>query len=431
MPIDGELSKSPLEPEFNKHSGLEPEAKLLLLCFEPALSCSQELQLSSANNLAGKLSNLSSVYANLLPELPAAVAGQIKDDFDKRPGQTALKLAESALIGAGTAVLLARSPVLARTLLAVGGVGAGYIAGKGAYEFNQVAFNAGSLREQQELAAGARDSLARLSADLIETAPAFAIGTGGGLLASRKVGSLAAISAGVRDSVELGARRLMPESFHYLGPGARTISGLGSQQELNLLKAGEEMMKATPWRGIEEGRFFRVSGKDSIKYSARLGGTESEIMMGRRSEQLFHTHKDKVLPTSGDFNSVYGTGVVGLPQKGILSFYQGSGQEARRVIELFKAGNNQEAGLALEALQARRFKTLVLEPGKELSAGVELKWNAASNRMEPVSIYTLDYESTVKTLSKWKGGLKLESIEKSAEALLKPGMTDLLRKISL
>ena len=69
------------------------------------------------------------------------------------------------------------------------------------------------------------------------------------------------------------------------------------------------------------------------------------------------------------------------------------------------------------------------DPGKKLSVRVDLRWSAENNRLEPSSIKALDYRDTVNNLSKWNGRLNIGAIESSADALLQPGMTDLLRKL--
>ncbi|MBX9689981.1 MAG: hypothetical protein K2X27_24940, partial [Candidatus Obscuribacterales bacterium] len=229
---------------------------------------------------------------------------------------------------------------------------------------------------------------------------------------------------------ELRMRQLLPEGFHYFGPGARTLSGLGAKSELDLLKAGQEMLERTPWRGIEEGRFFKLSSPESLKISSRLPGAQTEVIMGRRAANMFHTHESSYLPSSADFNTVYETGIVAVPQKGVLTFYEGSGRQAEALVQMLRKGDSLKAAQAAELLHNQSFKTLIVDPSKELAVGAQLRWNPSANRMQLSSIKTLDYAETVKNLQKWRGQLNIDSIQHSAEALLKPGMTDFLRKIS-
>lgn len=394
------------------------------------LSFHAEMLSNSDNQLKGGLSNLTAVYANLLPEIPSAFAAQIKSDCLQNPGSTALKVVESTALGLGTAVLLARSPVLAKTLLAGAGISASALMLGGTIRFSREAALASTAEDQARLASSAGKAIGSFAAEALETTPGFILGAGAGYKLSSKIPALSSISNTVRDYGELGARRLVPEGFHYLSPDAKTVLAKQAGGEgANLLRAAEEMTARTPWKGIEEGRFFKVSGNDSIKMSARLPGAESEVMMGKRAEQMFHTHEKALLPTSSDFNSVFGTGVIGVPKQGIITFYEGTGKQAAELSALMKARNSAEAGKAAEAMMQRSFNTLVVDPAKELSVRVALRWDPIQNRMAPASVQALDYSDTVNKLSKWKGSLNIQTIQSSSEALLKPGMTELIRKL--
>lgn len=384
--------------------------------------------------LRGSVSNIASVFGQILPELPSAVAAKLKDDSVNHTGSTLLKLGESAAFGFGAAVMLARSPVLTKTLLASAGLGSSaYMLGSAA-SFTAESAAARTPEEQRRLSSRALNTLAKFSADFIETSPGFIAGTAGGAYLSPRVATLDSMAVSVRENAELKLRRTMPQEFHYLSFDAKRIKNLGANGELNILKAGEEIMKATPWRGVEDGRFVRA-GEESLKISARIPTDRYATVMGKRAETMFHTHEEKILPTSGDFNSVYGTGIIGIPKQGLLTFYEGTGREAERLSAMIKSaqtGATDEAALlnTAEALHSRKFNSLVIDPSRQLAARVDMRWNGFANRMETSAVQALDFADAVKKLSKWDGRLNISAIESSAEALGKPGMGELLSKLS-
>ena len=421
--------------EIDKNQGGSELSAISLTSLVPAGSPNAELLANNENRLTKSVSNLAGVYSNLFPELPSALAAQLKTDL-QNPGSTALKLAESAAIGFGTAVLLAKSPVLAKTLLAGAGISASALMLGGTMRFSAEAMSANTPDEQARLGISGAQTVGRLTAELLETAPAMAAGAVGGFKLVDKVPTLASLSAKVRDLGELPARRLVPEGFHYLSTDAgtafmsrRAAGAPAVAAEFDILQAAKEMTQRTPWKGIEEGRFFKTAGNDAIKMSARLPGNPDEVMMGRRAQQMFHTHEKALLPTSSDFNSVYGTGVIGVPERGIITFYEGTGREAQRLSALMKTNKTPETALAVREMLDRDFRSLVVDPAKELAVRVDMRWSPAENRMRLNSIQPLDYSATVNKLSKWNGKLNIESMQTASEALLKPGMTDLLRKI--
>lgn len=417
----------PEYPQESKSTVGAADLSLLKLSPQPILSKNNELLVP--NSVSG-IRNAATVYGQVIAGAPGAVLSQLKEDCSEHTGATLLRVAESAAFGFGSAVILARSPVLAKTLLSMAGLGASaYMAGSTA-RFTSEAFHANSNEAQSRLSASALDSIGKFGAAVLETSPGLLAGTISGAMLRSRIGTLDKIASSVRDHGEYAIRNHVPERFHYISLDAKTINNLGSKGELNLLRAGEQMMKETPWRGIEEGRFFKAAGDQSIKMSARLPGSKFETIMGRRSEAMFHTHAENILPTSGDFNSVFGTGVIGVPKSGILTFYEGTGKQAQSLVQLMKAGKMEEAATAMDALHGRSFKSLVMDPAKKLSVRVDLRWNGTANRMEAGSIQALDYSSTIKNLSNWQGRLNIEAIQSSSEALLKPGMTDLLRKIA-
>ena len=375
--------------------------------------------------------NAGAVYSEMLPAVPLAVLTQIESDFSNDSCTTLGKIAAAAAIGFTGAVLLSRSPVLAKSLFAALGIGSSAVALEQGLQFTGAAMAADSEEAQSKLALTGQQSLAKLGADLVETSPALLFGAASGSHLAGKIAALDNLSLSVRNSAEFRSRQLMPEGFHYLSGDTQSIAGLRNAESggTNLLQAGKNWMTKTPWRGAEDGRFFKLNGS-GLKASARIPGTPDAVIMGHRSEQMFHTHESAILPSSGDFNSVYKTGIVAVPKEGVLTFYEGSGKEAELLVSMLKAGRADDAGTAAESLHAKTFSSLVVDPNKELSVHVDMHWNAGQNRLEPSAIRTLDFSDTVNNLSNWQGQLNIRQIESSSEALLKPGMTDLLRKIT-
>jgi hypothetical protein len=429
------LEDSGVNPQIEKQKATESgDSQLSLLSLSQNRAASlknAELLSPSEGGLNKSLSNIAAVYAKVLPEIPAAIGHEIKTDIQDKPGATALRFAESAVIGFGTAVLLAKSPVLCKTLLSGVGIGSSAVMlGSGAL-FTRDAMYANTKFEQDKLAQSAINSSAKLGAAFIESTPAILLGASGGTMLTSRVAALDAIASSTRNSVEYKTRAIVPEGLHYVGLDAKTFKNIGSAGELNLYSASEEMLARTPWRGVEEGRFFKVASENSIKISERLPGERLEVVMGRRGQQMFHTHESEILPSSGDFTSVYGTGVVGVPKQGILTFYEGVGKEAQNAVTLLKAKDSETATAAIEALQRRTYSSVVVEPSKELALRVDMRWDALENRMAAHEVSPLNFADTVKKLSKWNGHFAPSAIESSPEELLKPGMRELISKIKL
>lgn len=375
------------------------------------------------------LSNEINVISDLMLQLPSSVGSSLADDWSNHRSDLLTKTAVSAGIGLGTAVLMARSPVLAKSFTAVLGLGAAVGATTYSAGFLGSAWNADTSVERERLAAGASKSLGRFGADLIETTPGFIGGTWAGLSLTNRIAALESVSLRVRESVDFRLRCVVPEKLHYIGPDVRTVSGVSHGKGVDLLRTAEEIAKTNPWRGVEEGRFFKLNGKGEVKFSSTLGGTTDEVIMGRRAEHMFHTHKDKLLPTSGDFNSVRGTGVISVPERGITTFFEGTSLEAERVLALRAAGKLAEAEQAVASLHGKTFTSLVVDPAKELAVKVSTRWNPASG-LEPVAVRPVGFAEAAQHLRTWDGKtLRLSELSASPEALMKPGMTDLMKII--
>lgn len=404
------------------------------------LSLESRLLRTERSGLTGGLSKLSEVMGGTLSAFPDAFKSRLAHDFSADAGSTATKMLESAALGLGSAALLARYPVFAKTALAGAGTLAGGYLSYQALNFAARAYSSSSEQERLLLAGSGSKSLAAFSADLIETSPAFIGGISAGTRLSKGIAPGRLPTGGLLESAEIKLRQKLPEGFHYIDLDAKGLKLPGAAEgRVDLLAAGKEMMKLSPWRGIEEGRFFKLrstGAKSStgqperhVQMSARLPGKEHEVIMGRRSENLFHTHKESVLPTSSDFNSVFGTGIVAVPEKGLLTFYEGTGKEAQTIVRALKQGKVGEAASLGQALGSREFRSLVLDTEKELAASVALKWHPESNSLLPSSVKPLAFEEGIKNLSNWRGQLNIESLKPSTEALLKPGMTEFLRQI--
>ncbi|MBY0552622.1 MAG: hypothetical protein K2W95_35395 [Candidatus Obscuribacterales bacterium] len=379
--------------------------------------------------LRRNLLNEANVVGDLLARVPGSIGTELADDWNNHRGELLTKTAISAGIGLGTAVLLSRSPVLAKGITGLLGLSAAI--GGTAYTGRLLgkAWNADSQEQREDLVASAAKDLGRVGAELIETTPGFIGGTVGGLALTNRIAALEAISLRVREGVDFRVRTMVPERLHYIGPDARTVSGVGNGKgTIDLLRATEEIAARNPWRGVEEGRFFKV-GDGKVKFSSTLSGTTDEVVMGRRAEHMFHTHCDKLLPTSGDFNSIRGTGVISVPKYGITTFFEGTSLEAEHALALRSAGRLAEAEQAVAALHGRTFTSLVVDRSRELAVKVTTKWNPASG-LEPVAIKPVDFTQATQTLRTWNGKtLSLSELGASNEALLKPGMTDLLKAI--
>lgn len=386
---------------------------------------------STSGGLLKGLSNETDTLTRLLPKVPGSVGEALADDWTNRRQDVWKKVAISTGLGLGAAILLSRSPALARYLMSVAGVTAGVGATGCAGSFLISAWSADTAVERELLAAGGAKALGRVGAELIETTPGLVAGTAGGIFLTSRVAALESIAMRVRHSVDFRARRLLPERMHYIGTDVRTVTGVARPNgTFDLLQATDEVVALNPWRGVEEGRFFKP-GKSSIKFGATMPGTADEVIMGQRADHMIHTHADRLLPTSGDFNSIRGTGIVSVPESGITTFFEGTGIEAENVVALRRSGKLLESRQALDALQQRSFRSLVLDQEKQLALRVDTKWNSFTG-MDPVVVTPVDYSQAVRQLRTWNGkGLALSELAPSAHAVLKPGMTDLMRRVLL
>lgn len=377
----------------------------------------------------GGLGNQIDVLSRLVPKLPGAICHSLEDDWSNHQSALWGKLAISTAVGLGSAVLLSRSPALVKSVMGLMGVTAAMGGTVATGSFLHSAWNADTERDRELLAARTSHTLGGLAADMIETTPAFLAGTGGGVFLTSRLSALENLALRVRHVADFRVRPLMPEALHYVGADVKTVAGIGrSNGTLDLLAATEKIAKSNPWIGIEEGRLFKAApGK--IKFGSALPGTADDVVMGRRAEHMMHTHAEKLLPTSGDFNSVRGTGVISVPKYGITTFYEGTSAEAEKVLALRRAGRLQEAEQSMKALQERSFSSLVVDRTRSLALKVETRWNGITG-LEPVSVKPVDFVQAVEHLRNWNGRtLRLAELASSQEALLKPGMTDLMQRV--
>ncbi len=379
--------------------------------------------------LPGGFSNEGDAIARLLSKVPSALCEELADDWNNHRGEVWKKSAISAGIGLGSAILLARSPVLVKGVMTIMGIGAAASTTVFGSRFVLSAWNADKEQERELLATSTSKTIARVGAELIETTPGFLAGTGSGIFLTSRVAALEAIALKVRHGVDFRARSLVPESLHYVGSDVRTVCGVGrGKGTFDLLRATEEVAQYNPWRGIEEGRFFKT-GNGKIKFGSTLPGTTDELIMGRRADHMIHTHADKVLPTSGDFNSVRGTGIVSVPKHGVTTFFEGTSLEAENALALGRAGKLAEAEQALQALHQRTFSSLVIDRTKQLALKVDAKWSPTSG-LEPVAVRPVDFSQATQHLRSWNGRtLRLSELSTSSDALLKPGMTELMQRV--
>lgn len=384
---------------------------------------------SQSKTTISPIHNLAAVYGEIVSAIPAATFGTIQDDFKNHAGSTAAKIGLAAGLGFGSALLLARSPVLAKSLLGIAGFGGVAYMGNAAYDFSSDVTGATNLIERNALAQRGAKAMGRFTADLIETTPGLLLGTRAGLTLSPRVQALDNLAASVRDKAEFAARSVVPERMHYTGFDAKTVSTAKSPDGKQLFAAGEEMLKATPWRGVEEARLFKF-GEQEIKISARLPGTQSETFLGRRAENAFHTHESRLLPTSSDYTSVRGAGVIGVPEQGIITFYEGRAAKAEQIIKALKAKDSSAAQALTQDLHNGGLPALVLDPKRNLAVTIDLRFSPSANSLVPTEIRAVNYSDAVNRLSNWQGKLNIESLSASSDLMQKPGMTELMSKLA-
>lgn len=415
----------PTENFNHQDKAYQTESRLSLL----ALSENENGDLLSTKvDSKNALSRLASVYSDTLSQVPGKLLSTVSDDLTNNVGGTAIKLGIAGGIGLGSALLLARSPVAAKTLLSGIGIATTAVAAESTLSFSAEALSAESSIAQKKLADDASSSIARLGADLIETAPGLMAGAKLGLRMSPKIDSLNSLANSIQSKVEFPLRTVVPERLHFLGTDTKTISSVSSERGVNLFKAADNLAQSTPWRGVEDARILKLDALN-LKASARLPGTQHETFIGGRKDFAFHTHESNILPSSADFISVRKAGIVSLPKEGLLVFHEGKGVQAEEILRLKKAGRTTVAEALTGELESNTMATLVLDPKRELAVGVNLRWSGAENRMIAVDARPVKYVDAVNNLSRFTDRLNIEALESPTHLLTKPGMYKLLQRI--
>lgn len=412
---------------FAQNEKADPaEDRLSLLALTANTKSSELLDSKISNNSA--LSRMGSVYADTLSQVPGKLFSTISGDLQNDATGTALKVGIAGGIGLGSAILLARSPVAAKTILSGLGFASGIVAADSTIRFSVDAASAKTDLARRHLSDAGSSSLARLGADLIETAPAMVAGARLGLRISPKFDSLNRLANSVQTQVEFPLRQVVPEKLHFAGSDTRTITAANSESGVNLFRAAEDLAKSTPWRGVEDARILKISGND-VRASARLPGRQHETFLGSRKDMAFHTHESELLPTSGDFLSVRKGGIVSVQKEGLLVFHEGKAAQAEEILQLSKTGSKRAADALHLRLESDTMATLIVDPKKELAVGVNLRWSGAENRMMVVDAKPVNYGDAVNNLSRFSGRLNIEALESPTRLLTKPGMPQLLQKI--
>lgn len=365
------------------------------------------------------LNNELAVAGKVLPAVPGAVWDELSNDWSNHRGDLLKNVATAAATGLAAGVLFSRSPCLAKAAFGAIGLYQGWGIVSGGGQMLSQAWDAGSDDERQSVSLNITRNLGRAGASFAETMPAaIAGGISGTYIASRSPFIQSNLFA-----LEKQARISTPESLHYLGPGAQSLNIAAAEGRFDLLSLSERMSKAQVWSNLEEGRFFKVAADGQARIGRALPGTPVETFMGRQSDNVFHTHLDRIAPTSGDFFAARKAGVISVPRRGLTVFYEGLGDQLAEVRTSVNSGSGVPEGIS--------FRSLVLDKQQQLAVRVESLWKPQVG-LEPVRLHALDYSDAVRTLSGWDGGrLNLTQIKSAPQMLLKPGMTELLRQLTI
>lgn len=379
-----------------------------------------------ARNISG-LDNQAAVFGRLIPQIPAAVAETLADDWRNHKGAMAAKIGMAAALGTGSAILLARSPMLAKSLLGLAGLAGGTHAAIGTGRFAVCAWNADSEAQRNALVADGRRSLGRIGADLLETAPALVAGTRVGIGLTKRFASLDSTALSVRDKIN----NPLHERLSYLRGDAKTLTGVSGETGIDLLKVADDMATRTPWSSVEEARLFRATQNKAVKIGGKVSGTADEVMLGGRFDNVFHTHGSRILPTSGDFTAVNGTGVISIPERGLLTFYSGNGAQAGAVEQMLVRGRTTAAFEAATNLQGQTFRSLVVDKSQGLAVRVDAVW-VDKVGLQPKAVTVVEFDEALKVLQSWDGRrLAIETLTTPAPRMIEQGgMADLLRRLA-
>ncbi len=365
------------------------------------------------------LSNEVEVAGRVLPSLPGAIWSELSNDWATNRGQLVKNVALSAGVGTVAGILFSRSPALAKVAFGAIGLYQGWGLACSTGQMLSSAWEAGSQADQEAVARNISASLGRAGANFAETMPATIAGGIGGTYIGRQTPFI----QNTLFSLEKQVRMAEPESLHYVGPDSQRLNIASTPGKFDLLSLSERMAQSQVWPNLEEGRFFQVSPQGQARIGRALPGTASETFMGRQSDHVFHTHLERIAPTSGDYFAARKVGVISVPRRGLTVFYEGLGDRLAEV----RASVNSGAGVP----ENLNFRFLVLDRSKQLAVGVESMWSDHAG-LEPVGLQPLHYRDTLKALSAWDGGpLKLAAIKGAPQALLSPGMTDLMRQLTI
>jgi len=366
--------------------------------------------------------NEASVVGQVLAEAPKAVWDEITNDCKNDRAGLELRAGISFVIGLGSGIALARSPVLGKCVFGTVGVYQSLRMASSVASVMGRAWDADSDQQRQSLVAEARASLAREGATALETLPTFAAGGAAGGFAARRVGVLDRFAYRVAEKVELPMR----DTLMFVGPGTERLPKtlMGSDSQLDVLTLSEMLSQRHPWMGIEEARALRLS---DLKLGRTIRGTDSSLDVlpdERPGRILFHTHPERGLSRSGysvpgarpSLRDIANTGEFGIIQSGQLTtVYQGGRAD-------FLANHADPTAFS------PNLRAVVLDRENQLAVHLDTSWDWKKGDFIPHTARPLDYAETLRTLSSWdRSWASISAISSDFNAITKPGMLDLLK----
>lgn len=349
------------------------------------------------------LKNELSVVSGTLSQTPGEFAAKLSEDFSENGLATAQKLIGSLAFGVGTGVLLSRSPVLTKAGLGALGIYGAYEIGSYNLGLLKSAWSASSDLERRQLINMHSKIIGTQAANLFETAPALVGGFAAGSMLTGRSSVLENLALNVRTKVDFPVRKIVPESMHYLGFDSHRLKVAAADGSIDLFRASDEMAKLTPWRGVEEARLFKLGRDGNLKLSEALPGTARETVLGRRSVNTFHTHERSVLPTSSDYHSTKGIGIISTPSQNTLTFFEGTGLQADRLLSLVKSGDRAAASALETSLHKSPYVSVLVNREAEAAVRITKIWNPQKG-FEISSLEPLNFGQVSSILAKRQPG---------------------------
>ena len=361
---------------------------------------------SSSLTVGEQLHNIGDVASRTASAVPGAIYDELHADITQRPANFIAHLAEGAVVGGATTLLL-KVPRVA----ALAGAGlmiySAYEGLSSTSSFLSKAAGAQSVAARAGLAADTSHNLGTNLSAMIESAPAM---VAGGAFTAMKVG---APPLYVRASDALANKLMSPlkaaigETVSFRGPGSMRFASTlaGESGKIDAVELGKLFAARHPWQGLETGSTLDLG---RMRISRPVTGMADEIGalpgVSRDNTVPFHIHGPQspigYRPSNADILATRDLGI--LQQGSKTTFYMG---EAREHAALAGAGNGQYFSPTMRAV--------TVDHQNQLAERHVAQWIPGKGFASLPSV-ALDYDQTLQALRTIKPTAAWKTLESIA-----------------